>query len=105
MRLLLAPIEPPDGELCWSVRFVHDKPVREVLVESVDYEWGDQGNERKLGHRFGPLAPGVEVEIYRETDTEVRTSLTLSVDGLRWYAELGKLYRDRPPRTITPQRL
>ena len=102
MKLVLAPIDPPQGELCWSVRFVNDgaAPVRELVIVSVDYEWGDQGNERAIGARFGPIAPGAECEVYRESDTEVRTSLTLKIDGKDSYVELGKLVVGKPARTF-----
>ena len=62
------------------------------------------GNEEKIGTTHGPIPPGATVEIYRETDTEVRTSLRLQVDGKRCYFELGKLYAPKGPesRTIDP---
>jgi outer membrane protein assembly factor BamB len=75
-----------------------DEVIERVVVESVDYEWGDRGNaKRQLGTAFGPIAPGTSVEVLRETDTEVRTSVTLLVRDAtgehRIVAELGKLYR------------
>jgi hypothetical protein len=86
------------------VRVVNDgdRPIGVIEVESVDYEWGDLGNSEKIGTRVGPIEPGATVEIYRETDTEVRTSLTLKVDGRAHVIELGKLYapKGRAPRTV-----
>jgi hypothetical protein len=109
VQILLAPIDPPVGGRCWSVSVVNDgpSPIGVVEVVSVDYEWGDAGNEERVGTRVGPIAPGETREIYRETDTELRTSLTLRVDGKPWYAELGKLYgsKGRPARTIVPTAL
>ena len=106
MKIVLAPLLPPQGDRCWSIRLVNDgkEPIREVVVVSVDYEWGDMGNEEKIGTTHGPIPPGATVEIYRETDTEVRTSLRLQVDGKRCYFELGKLYAPKGPesRTIDP---
>lgn len=109
MILRLVPLVPSQAGCCWSVCAVNDgaAPVEKVELESVDYGWGDVGNLRQLKTTFGPIAPGAELEIYREKDTEVSTSLTLRVDGDRYYAELGKLYppKGRPPRTITLQPL
>jgi hypothetical protein len=102
MHLVLAPIS--EGDRCWSVRFVNDGPAPVGLVEvvAVDYEWGDMGNEEKLDLRCGPIAPGETREIYRETDTEVRTSLSLRIDGKDYYVELGTLYapKGQAPRTF-----
>ncbi|MBI3858584.1 MAG: hypothetical protein HY293_23100 [Planctomycetes bacterium] len=94
MILAATPIEPPEGDKHWRFYFVNDsaEPVGSVVVESVDYEWGDQGNSEPLGLRFGPIPPGASIELLKETDTEVRTSLTLIVDGRRIVAEFGKLY-------------
>lgn len=93
------PIDPPEGDLCWLFHFINDTevPIESVEVQRVDYEWGDMGNGQEVGRRFGPIAPGASVEIYKETDTEVRTSLTLRVRSSRGeqriLAEFGKLYR------------
>lgn len=77
------PIEPPDGEFCWTFHLVNEsaEPIAEVIVETVSYEWGDSGSSRRAGRVLGPLAPGGCLELLRETATEVRTSLTLRVRG------------------------
>ena len=87
-------IDPPQGDKCWQFHFINDsaETVRSILVESVEYEWGDMGNAEAVGATFGPVAPGESLELTKETDTEVRTSLTLLVDGRRVVAEFGKLY-------------
>jgi len=94
MIIAATPINPPEGDKYWRFHFINDspEPVGSVVVESVDYEWGDQGNSETVGTRFGPVAPGASVELLNETDTEVRTSLMLLVDGRRIVAEFGKLY-------------
>jgi hypothetical protein len=95
---------PEEGSLCWAFHFINDSdaPVQAVLLESVDYEWGDMGNSEAKGVRFGPIPPGGAVELMRETDTEVRTSVTLEVDGKRCVAEFGKLYRPGGPYPVIP---
>lgn len=103
MIVAAVPLEPPEGEACFRLCFTHDgpRPVASIVVESVDYEWGDQGNEKKLDIRLGPVAPGATVELMKESDTELRTSLTLRVDGRRVYAEFGKLTRGRGEKRAT----
>lgn len=99
MIVAATPIDPPEGDLCWRFHFVNDsdEPIESVVVESVDYEWGDSGNGRRVGTRFGPIPARTSLEIFKETDTEVRTSLTLRVRGpggeQSVVAEFGRLYR------------
>jgi hypothetical protein len=92
------PISPPDGDRCWAFHVVNDEgeAFDSIVVEKVSYEWGDSGNSEALNRTFGRLAPGASVEVYRETDTEVRTALTMRVrvaGRVRCiYAEVGRLY-------------
>lgn len=83
----------------WAFHLVNDsdQPITSVLLESVDYEWGDMGSERKIGSRFGPIAARTAVEIWRDDDdaAELRMSLYLVVDGRRVMAEFPKLYKVR----------
>jgi hypothetical protein len=73
-----------------------DAPIERVTVEAVSYEWGDFGNEERVGTSCGPIAAGHALEVYREVDTELRTALTLLVRDAagtrRWRAEVGRLY-------------
>jgi hypothetical protein len=94
------PIIPSDGDRCWAFHIVNDgsEPIESVVIESVDYEWGDYGNSETVSRGpMGPLAPHTSIEVLRETDTEVRTSVTFRVRDAagerRYVAELGKLYR------------
>jgi len=57
------------------------KPIESILLEEVSYEWGDEGSSKFVGARFGPLAPGASVEIWREENVELRTSVHLVVRG------------------------
>ena len=106
MIVAATPIDPPDGEWCWRFHFVNnsEEPVESVVVDRVDYEWGDMGNGEAVGAWFGPVPPRSSVEIYKEIDTEVRTSLTLTVRGpagsQRIVAEFGKLYST--PGNVVP---
>ncbi len=108
MLIAATPIDPPEGDLCWAFHVVNDsdEAIESLIVESVDYEWGDMGNREAVGKRFGPIAPRTALEVHRETDTEVRTSLTLLVRGpsgeRRVVAEFGKLYRARGPLVTIP---
>lgn len=81
-----------------------DRAIDEVVVESVDYEWGDAGSGTSIGKAFGPIAPGARVAVHDEDDTEVRTSLTVRVrEGAveaRWIAEAGRLYAPRSDEPI-----
>jgi hypothetical protein len=98
------PIEPRDGDKCWAFHVINDEaePIDSIVVESVGYEYGDFGNSEAIGRTFGPVAPGASIEVYRETDTELRTSLMLRVRigdrERRVDAEVGRLY---PPRSST----
>jgi hypothetical protein len=99
MLVAATPIEPPDGDRCWAFHVINDgsEPIVRVIVESVDYEWGDSGSATRVDATFGPIEPSASVEVWRETDTEVRTSLTLRVRDAtgerRVVAEVGRLYR------------
>ena len=92
------PIDPPDGEWCWAFHVANDDghTIERIVVEAVSYEWGDFGNSEALDRTFGPLAPGASVEVYRETNTEMRTGLTLRVQvagrDRHVFAEVGRLY-------------
>ena len=98
------PINQPDDDRCWAFHLVNvgPEPIEAIVVEAVSYEWGDYENSEDLCATFGPLAPGASVEVYRETNTEVRTGLTLRVQvsgrERRVFAEVGKLYW--PPGTM-----
>jgi hypothetical protein len=100
-------LDPPDGDLCFTIRFTNDsdRPIQSVFVDRVEYEWADISNTETVGARFGPIALGASVELMRETSTEVRTSIILHVDdggGPRAIcAELGKLYASRGARVAT----
>jgi hypothetical protein len=92
----------PTDDHRWAFHVINndDVPIDSVVVESVHYTWGDNGNSEAVGTRSGPIAPGASVEIYREIDTEMRTGLVLVVTSAgqtdRVYAEVGRLYL--PPR-------
>lgn len=107
MLIEAVPIDPPAGDLCYVFRLTNDseEAILSVLVESIDYEWGDFGNGRRIGSTFGPIAPGESVEFARETATEVRTSVTLrvrdSAGERRLCAEFGRLYAGRELKTAT----
>lgn len=98
MIVAAIPIDPPDGDKCWAFYVINDasEPVESIVVEEVGYEWGDAGSKETLGKRFGPIAADGWIEVHRETATEVRTALTLSVrrkSGVtRIMAEVGRLY-------------
>jgi hypothetical protein len=104
----VTPIDPPEGDKCWAFHVVNDstEPIESILVERVDYEWGDFGNAAVVGTRWGPIDPFTSVEILRETDTEVRTSVRLLVRGpageRRIIAEVGRLYRRPGPLVPIP---
>ena len=72
---------PHDGDKCWAFYVINDGAERidSVRVETVDYEWGDQGNSETVGSEHGPIPPGRYLEVYRETSTEVRTGIMLTV--------------------------
>lgn len=92
------PIDSADDDRCWAFHVVNDEAdtIEAIVVEAVSYEWGDFGNSEKLDLTFGTLAPGASVEVYRETNTELRTGLTLRVRVAgrerRVFAEVGRLY-------------
>src|SRR5690349_19705708 len=98
MIVAATPISPPAGDRYWAFHVVNDEAeaIDAIVVEEVSYEWGDSGNSEALELRFGRLESGASVEVYRETDTEVRTALTLRVRvggrERRVYAEVGRLY-------------
>ena len=98
------PINPPDGDRCWAFHVVNDEhdTIEAIVVEAVSYEWGDFGNSEDLNVTFGPLEPGASIEVYRETNTELRTGLTLRVRIVgrerRVFAEVGRLYW--PPASL-----
>lgn len=104
MIVAAVPIDQRDDDRCWAFHVVNDEgdTMEAIVVEAVSYEWGDIGNSQDLDVTFGPLAPGASVEVYRETNTEVRTGLTLRVRVTgrerRVFAEVGKLYW--PPGTM-----
>jgi hypothetical protein len=108
MIVAALPLEPPEGDRCWAFLFVNDSEVavESLVVESVDYEWGDIGHRTPLGTRFGRIAAGAAIELLKETDTEVRTSVTLRISGpegqQRCVAEFGRLYRGRGPFVPIP---
>ena len=107
MRIEALPIDPPDGNFCFAFRLTNDsdQPILEVHVDSVHYEWGDSGHSERVDAHFGPIAPGQSVELMREIQTEVRTSISLRVvdaAGVRQVsAEFGRLYVSRGPRLAT----
>jgi hypothetical protein len=92
------PIEPPDGERCWAFYVINDdaEPIERVLVESVSTEWGDAASSEVIGILYGGIAPGAYLEVHRETDTELRTGLSLAVTvggiAREVYAAFGRLY-------------
>ena len=98
MIVAATPIVPREGDRCWAFHVVNDErdAIEGIVVERVSYEWGDSGSSETLDLTFGPVASGASVEVYRETDTEVRTALTLRVRiagrERRIVAEVGKLY-------------
>jgi hypothetical protein len=59
MLVAATPIEPRDGDKCWAFHVVNDgsEPIERVVLEGVDYEWGDSGNARTMNAEFGPIAP------------------------------------------------
>lgn len=98
MIVAAMPLEPPVDGKCFAFYVINDTKVRidRVVVEAVSYEWGDFGNSETLDLDCGPVAPGAALEVYRETDTEVRTAITLRVRDAsgerRVLAEVGRLY-------------
>lgn len=77
------PIEPPDGDKYWLFHVVNDssESIQSIVLEEVCYEWGDHSTCKDVHTRFGALPPGKSVEIWRETTTELRTSVMLVVRG------------------------
>lgn len=106
MIVAAIPIEPPTAGHCWAFHVINDGdvPIESLLVEQVHYEWGDFGNSEDVGVRFGAIAPGASLEVYREIDTELRTGLTLLVttagETHRVDAWVGRLYAT--PRGLEP---
>jgi hypothetical protein len=85
------------GDKCWAVHVVNLGDVAiQVHLEQVSYEWGDYGSSEALNALCGPIGPGASLEVYRETATEMRTGLTMTLTGggrtAGAYAELGRLY-------------
>ena len=103
MAILVAatPLVPPVAGRCWAFHFVNDsdEPIESLLLQQVDYEWGDMGGGSSPQARFGPVAPRTAVEIWRDDNNaaELSTSLQLLVRGASGErtitAEFGKLYR------------
>jgi len=81
--IAVTPIRPPVGGKYWAFHVINatPRPIESILLEEVSYEWGDEGSSRFVGARFGPLAPAASVEIWREENTELRTSVHLVVRG------------------------
>jgi hypothetical protein len=108
MIVAATPIDPPADGKCWAFHVVNDSaaPIESMVLEDVSYEWGDMGGGSSPNLRFGPLAPGASVEIWRDDDNaaELRMELELLVrDGggeRRVTAEFGKLYRVRQLQPI-----
>ncbi len=102
MIVAAVPFDEPGDNFCWAFHVINDDdaPIDSIVVESVHYTWGDNGNSEAVGTRAGPIAPGASLEVYREIDTELRTGLVLVVTSAgqtdRVYAEVGRLYW--PPR-------
>lgn len=98
MLVAAMPIDPTDGDRCWAFHVFNDEqgPFERIVVESVHYVWGDFENHETLDATFGPLAVGASIVVHRETNTELRTGLTLrvTVEGKERhvYAEVGRLY-------------
>lgn len=98
MLVAALPLVPHEGDKCWAFYVINDgdEVIESVRVDTVDYEWGDQGNSETVGSEHGPVPPGRYLEVYRETSTEVRTGLTLTVRTVRGserhYVQFGRLY-------------
>jgi hypothetical protein len=97
------PLDPPVDGKCWAFHLINDSTERleSVTVASVDYEWGDLGNGVSPETRYGPVAPGSSLEVWRDDDNaaELRMSITLLLRGAggerRITVEFGKLYRTK----------
>lgn len=92
-----------DGK-CWAFHVVNDSDQPLVVyVEQASSTWGPAGSTETIGKRFS-IAPGASVVVHRETDTEMRTALTMRVQDAagerRVFAEVGKLYAT--PRGLVP---
>jgi hypothetical protein len=74
-------IQPPVDGKDWAIHVINatPRPIESILLEEVSYEWGDDVTSKPVGVRFGPLAPAASVEIWREDNPEVRTSVHLVV--------------------------
>jgi hypothetical protein len=74
-------LSPAVGGKHWTFYVINTtpKPIESILLEEVSYEWGDEGSSKTVNARFGALAPAAYVEIWREEDVELRTSVHLKV--------------------------
>ncbi len=84
----------------WAFHLINNTsdPIESAILKEVGYEWGDMGSTRNPNLRFGPLAPGTAVEIWRDDDSaaELRMWLTLFIRVARGTqnlrVEFPKLY-------------
>jgi hypothetical protein len=96
------PIVPRAGDECWAFHVVNNSavPIDLVVLVDVDYEWGGTSSSGGPGVALGPIPPRTSREIFRDTDSEVRVSLSLLVRRAgverRVRAEFGRMYAPRP---------
>lgn len=90
----------------WSVYLLNDLPCTiDVIVEHIDYEWGDLGHSQRPGTRF-TLPPAGIARVCRVDDDDAELSMTISLlitahaKNCRAAFELGKLYHYRDPMPI-----
>ncbi len=102
-RLFVAavPLKPPENGEFWAFHLVNDstEAIESARLLEVGYEWGDYGSATAPGLRFGALAPGASLDIWRDDDdaAELRMWLKLVVRGSSGermiMVEFPRLYR------------
>ncbi len=81
MLLAATPIDPSQDGKSWVFHLVNDTlvPIESGVVESVDDEWGDVSNGTAPDVRFGSIAPGAALEIWRDDDDAAELRIPLQV--------------------------
>jgi hypothetical protein len=77
VRLVACP--EPDGS--WSFHLINDSdaPIPSVVLESVEWEWGDWGDRKTIESSSGPVPPRASREVWRGDDGEMRMEIRLRV--------------------------
>jgi hypothetical protein len=107
--LLAARYEPVGGN-DWAFYFINntDIPLESLVLEHVDYEWGDMGNSQDVNRQVGPVkARGVLLAWRDDSDAaELRTDLTFQARSARGQHgmtfEFPKLYRNTENSLTAP---